>query len=816
MNTCPDMSRQVSLFFMNRSIFLMLTAVAMAVTAMAQYPADGYYRVKNYVTKRYVYVTDDKGKIDMGATSADVNALQVWKGDDKALCDPASIIYFQKGDDVNRFDLIAQGTSVTNIIDDYVSLYYVKNSDTYMCYGKKASFSKYLADIDTSNDDMGIMSIDGTGESRKWYVTPVSASGDNYLGVKPKFASRGKYYEPYYTSFPYAAYSSGMKFYAVSRVQGGLAVIKEITGDIPAKVPVIVECSSAEPSSNRLDIKLKSNGAAPASNQLKGVFFNNPMQSHYNRLKFDPATMRGLSVDAGGNLVFTATPGYDFVPANSCYISVSPGSPKIIKVVTEDEFEAEAAKTPVSISLGKPEVSITLGESIKLGYSILPATASQSQVTWKSDNESIVAVSSDGTINGVAVGVANVTVETANGVVASCKVTVSKSAVVVEKVELNFASAKLEEGKALQLTASVSPANAENKTLVWSTSNPAVATVSQNGMVTALTPGNCEIVATAASGVKGVCQLEVTKKAVPVTSITLSTESLSLNIGDSHRLTATVLPDNADNRDVVWSTSNEGVVTVAADGSVTAVGEGIATVRATAGGVSASCTVTVSKGVVVVESVAVSQDKATLAVGDRLQLTATVSPANADNKTVTWTSSDTEVATVTSLGKVVAKGEGVAQITAACGGKSAVCVVTVKKQVIQVTGVSVTPTFVKVEEGKQVTLAVTIYPENADDKTVTWSTDDAKVATVVDGVVTGVARGVASITATASGYSATARVQVTARTDDSGVEDIVSESLGAPLYNLAGEVVIPKLTSVTQLRALPRGIYILRNRKIIL
>ena len=170
---------------------------------------------------------------------------------------------------------------------------------------------------------------------------------------------------------------------------------------------------------------------------------------------------------------------------------------------------------------------------------------------------------------------------------------------------------------------------------------------------------------------------------IPVTSVSLSKSELTLDPGASETLTATVVPSNATDKTVTWSTSNSGVATVE-NGKVTAVKEGEATIKATAGGKEASCKVTVKKAVIAVEAVTLNKAELALEPGASETLTATVAPDNATDKTVTWGTSNAEVATVDN-GKVTAVKGGDAFITATAGGKSAVCKVSVKDNVFEVT-----------------------------------------------------------------------------------------------------------------------------------
>ena len=162
---------------------------------------------------------------------------------------------------------------------------------------------------------------------------------------------------------------------------------------------------------------------------------------------------------------------------------------------------------------------------------------------------------------------------------------------------------------------------------------------------------------------------------VAVTGVSLSQTSVSLEVGGSVSLTATVSPSDATDKTVSWTSSNSGVASVAG-GVVKAIAEGTATITATAGGKSAKCEVTVQPKVVEVTGVSLNKTELTLSPGGTFQLEATVSPSDATDKTVTWTSSDPSKVTVEN-GLVKAVSPGTASVTATAGNKSAKCEVTV-------------------------------------------------------------------------------------------------------------------------------------------
>ena len=225
-----------------------------------------------------------------------------------------------------------------------------------------------------------------------------------------------------------------------------------------------------------------------------------------------------------------------------------------------------------------------------------------------------------------------------------------------------------------KLTATITPANATEKNISWKSSDTNVATVS-GGVVKALKAGTTTITATVGN-VSDTCKVTVT--GVNVTGLTLTPETLELNEGDTQTLTAAVVPADASNKNIIWTSSNDKAVTVD-NGTVTAVKAGTAVITAETedGGYKKTCTITV-KGAAVT---GVSLNKSTLELkkGASEKLTATVTPANAENKTVNWVSSNEKVATVASDGTIKALAEGMTTITVSTvdGNYTANCTVTV-------------------------------------------------------------------------------------------------------------------------------------------
>lgn len=253
----------------------------------------------------------------------------------------------------------------------------------------------------------------------------------------------------------------------------------------------------------------------------------------------------------------------------------------------------------------------------------------------------------------------------------------------VTKVELNKTSLTLGVGKSETLTATITPSNATNPNVTWSSNNESVATVN-NGVVTAIKAGTATITVKTEDGeFTDNCTVTVNAAAiVPVESVSLDKTSLELTEGGTARLTATILPDNATNKNVTWSTSDASIATVT-DGVVTAVAPGTATITVTTedGGKTATCAVTVAAATVPVTGVTLNKTSTSLYVGDTETLTPTITPDNATNKNLTWSSDDTSVATVDASGLVTAVSAGTATITVTTedGAKTATCTVTVSR-----------------------------------------------------------------------------------------------------------------------------------------
>lgn len=229
-----------------------------------------------------------------------------------------------------------------------------------------------------------------------------------------------------------------------------------------------------------------------------------------------------------------------------------------------------------------------------------------------------------------------------------------------------------EEGESFKIEATVDPEDASDKGLVWSSSDESVATVDDDGNVKALAVGEAVILATAAdgSGISATCSVSVAAKVIPVESITISKETAVLKVGECVSLTATVLPDNATDKKVIWSSDNPSVATVDAEGNVTAISIGTANVTVMSGDCSANCAVNVIA--TMVESIILTPDNWSGEEGESFKIEAVVMPVDATDNTLVWSSSDESIATVDSEGNVAVLKVGTCVITASAADGSGI------------------------------------------------------------------------------------------------------------------------------------------------
>lgn len=295
---------------------------------------------------------------------------------------------------------------------------------------------------------------------------------------------------------------------------------------------------------------------------------------------------------------------------------------------------------------------------------------------------------------------------------------------------------------------------------------------------------------------------------VAVTSVSLNKQTLSLVEGNSETLTATVAPSDATNKAVSWKSSDASVASVDNSGKVTAVKAGSATITVTTtdGSKTATCYVTVTAKTIEVNNVGLDKSEMEMVAGDSYQFTVTIKPDNASDKTLSWSSSDENVATVDNTGKVTAVSEGKVTITVKTSNpaQSASCDITVKAASIPVTGVNIDSWIINLGVNETAAIAYTIQPDDATNKEVTFSSDNTDVVAVdSEGTLVGVSSGSAKVTVTTvdGGYSSVCTVNVVGSVGTIEVDgffykdygtaslELIPDPSGAKKYS--GDITIP-------------------------
>lgn len=453
------------------------------------------------------------------------------------------------------------------------------------------------------------------------------------------------------------------------------------------------------------------------------------------------------------------------VDQNGVVKGLKAGTVTITATTPENLYSASCKVNVVipvtGVKINATTVTVPKGEKRNVTMTISPANATDRKVTWSTPSQTlpVIEVNSTGQIEGKRVGSTTLTVTTNDG-----KYTDTVNVEVIQPVtdiSFEYSSITLDAGKKKTLTPQIKPISATNKNVSWSTSNKNIATVDSKGVVTAVSAGTATITCTSADGyAKETVKVTVTQ---PPTGIKFNASKVTVKIGTPRKLNPTVLPETASNKNVIFSSSDEKIAKVAADGTVTGIKKGTAKITVTTANSLYSDTikVIVEKPV---KSVKLNKTSISIATGKTTVITATVSPKSASNKDVTWKSSDNDVVTVKN-GKITAKAPGYAVITCttADGGKTAECSVFVNQPV---KSVKLNKTKIIMDIDDKITLTGKIKPSDASNKALKWTSSNKKVVKVTSkGVLKPVSTGTATVTVTTvdGGLKATCKVTVVKR-----------------------------------------------------
>ena len=431
-----------------------------------------------------------------------------------------------------------------------------------------------------------------------------------------------------------------------------------------------------------------------------------------------------------------------------------------------------------SITLDPAALHLAIGEYQTLHANITPNSLSGIKLNWKTSDEKVVRIIEANpltlTVQGVAGGNAVISaINEDNIVVGYSHVTIRQP---VTRIALSDTSVSINiDARSIQLRAVVYPENALNKEIVWTTSNQQIARVNENGLVSLVKPGEVTIIARSADNpaVMALCNITIE---VPVATVAIDEKEVSMYVGQTKRLTYSVLPMNASSAAVAWTSTKPSVASVDAAGRVTArqVGSTVIMLKTIDGGHTAYANINVRQ---IAEGVKLNNTELELMTGQVHEMEYALVPANATDSELVWESSDTRVAVVDEAGVVTAKGSGIAFIIVRTeAGGMTYAKLTVKEPV---SGILLNFSEKTIHVREQFELKASISPSEASNLGIEWKSSNDKVATVSDkGEVLGVGAGMAIITATTKDGGLTANCVLTVR------ERITSMKLSPEEYRL--------------------------------
>ena len=413
---------------------------------------------------------------------------------------------------------------------------------------------------------------------------------------------------------------------------------------------------------------------------------------------------------------------------------------------------------------GLPVILLSRKESARLSVTVEPSDASSKKFTAETDNAEIATVRNE-TLRAVAPGSCILTVRSTLNpeIEARYQVMVIQP---VTRVQLTQEEKTVSVGESVQFDAELTPDDATFPVVNWTSGNEKIATVDEHGLVTGVSRGKCQIKATAADGSGKSATLSITVTQPPE-SITLSETSMTVAAGLSKTLKATIQPRDANEKSLVWSSTNPNVAKVTSGGKVTGVSAGSCTIycqSATQEDVSAQCEVTVTQPVT---RITFSDTELNVNVGETVQTYWTVEPAAATDASVSFKSSNTRVATIDASGVItgIARGDATITVSATDGSRKAARMTV---HVLQpVLGVHMRNDSVQVGVDEELELEAIFEPSNASNRRMSWASEDENIVTVTGNNRHPVIRGIRWGTASVYGI-----------TDDGGFETEASVHVG--------------------------------------
>ena len=436
-------------------------------------------------------------------------------------------------------------------------------------------------------------------------------------------------------------------------------------------------------------------------------------------------------------------------------------SPGVVEITVRDEDGNEdyvvVTVAQDDIILYNEEYTLHENDNILVEYSLSSNTYTDEDIKWSSEDDNIAVVDYDGNVTAVSIGSTNIIVSVGD-VEKKIKINVERDIVLPTDIKVSSVSVGIMVGDSQTINAEVVPDDSTDNTLTWTSGDSNIATVN-DGKIIGKSAGETIIYVTTSNGIKKEINVTVTKKVILPESISLVDSEMDMTVGEVKKIEYTLNPSNATDKNIEIS-YDKNYLNVDEELNITALKSGnTVLIIKTSNDKTESMTINIKEGIVSFKSIKLSENNLTIKLGDTSKLSLFFDSENATNKEVTWTSSDTKIATVDKDGNVKGISEGTAIITVTSNSDSSImasCKVTVSKVVteVKVTLIKLSKNTLNLDVGASSKLGITVSPDNATNKNVTWTSSDTKIANVDNnGNVKGISEGTAIITVTSNSDS---------------------------------------------------------------
>lgn len=275
---------------------------------------DGFYRIKNNTTGRYIVMYDPYVLVQKATVTVNLTALQTRTSFNTVSSHMGSVWYMKNIGD-SKYDFYCQHSSLgANSGGFYPTIFL--NGGVYRIYGEYDGFTKYLYDVDDEDTGEGNVSING--QNINWEFIPID--GDNYIGIKPETNADGYYWATFMSAFPFKL-GSGMKAYYVNKITDDGFAMSEMGSEIPARTPVLLRLNGGNPSDNKITLMNSSSATAPSDNKMYGTWYSSNLGGKHEDWNVKCESYNRVLGESGGRLAFVR--GSGIIEHNRGYIDVS-------------------------------------------------------------------------------------------------------------------------------------------------------------------------------------------------------------------------------------------------------------------------------------------------------------------------------------------------------------------------------------------------------------------------------------------------------------------------------------------------------------